>query len=120
MCGSYSLARKIPALSWLVSSSGCFRRGAVHSGDAARRPAAPPRRARSPAAEPGEARVSLSSRRDAFWIGGSSQNKKRGFGEASFHRTRSRDRDTRAEWIQSPAPHRLAAKANGEIGREHV
>ena len=48
---------------------------------------------------------------DVFWIGGSSQNTKRGFGVVSFHGTRSHGRDTHAEWSQSPAPHRLAAKA---------
>src|ERR1019366_397366 len=92
---------------------GCFRRHVVRSGGAAHRPEAPPRPVRIPAAESGAAQATLSSRTNVFWIGGSSQNTKRGFGGGSFHGTRSHGRDTHAEWNQSPAPRKLAAKANG-------
>ena len=91
---------------------GCFRQPVVRSGGAVHRLGAPPRLTRFPAAEWGAARVSPFPRRDAFWIGDSSRNRKRGFGVASFHGTRSHDRGTRAEWNQSPAPRMLAAKVN--------
>src|ERR1039458_8210478 len=91
---------------------GCFRRHVVRSGGVAHRLEAPPRPVRIPAAESGAAQASLSPRTNVFWIGGSSQNTKREFGGVSFHGTRSHGRDTHAEWNQSPAPRKLAAKAN--------
>jgi hypothetical protein len=48
---------------------------------------------------------------DVFSIGDSNRNTNVGFVAKSFDGTRSRDRGTRVEWIQSLALHRLAAKA---------
>jgi hypothetical protein len=94
-----------------ASERGCFRRPVARSGGAVLRPGTPPRLTRFPAAEWVVVRASPCPRRDAFWIGDSSRNTKRGFDVASFHATRSHDRGTRAEWYQSRAPRRLAAKA---------
>jgi hypothetical protein len=80
---------------------GLFRQPVVRSGDAVRRPAAQPLRTPFPVAESLLAPVSPSLRKDAFLIGDSNRNANSGFVVTSFHGTRSHDRDTRVEWIQS-------------------
>src|SRR6516162_6568084 len=89
-----------------------FRRPVVRSGGAVRRPGKPPRLVPLPAAESVVAQVSPSPTRDAFSIGDSKRNTKQEYGVVTLRRTRSQDRGTHAEWNQSPAPRRLAAKAS--------
>jgi|SRR6516225_1929544 hypothetical protein len=87
-----------------VHASGC--------GGAVRRPGKPPRLVPLPAAESVVAPVSPFPTRDAFSIGDSKRNTKQEYGVVTLRQTRSHDRGTHAEWNQSPAPRRLAAKAS--------
>src|SRR5258708_18614683 len=93
-----------------AAESGSFRRPVVRRGGGVQRSAALPRLTPLSAAEWVVARASPSPTRDAFSIGDSNRNTNRGFDVTSFHGTRSHDRGTRAEWNQSPVPHRLSAK----------
>jgi hypothetical protein len=89
---------------------GSFRRLVVRSDGAVHRPGTPPRLIPFPVAESLVVRASPSPTRDAFSIGDSSRNTKRGFDVVRFHGTRSHDRDTRTESNQSPALHGLSAR----------
>jgi hypothetical protein len=91
---------------------GGFRRRGARSGDAVRRPDAPPRRARLRAAESVVDRGSLSRATDGFRIGGNSQHTTQVFAAMISHRTRSHGRGTHAESSQSPAPHTHVARVS--------
>ena len=92
--------------------SDSFRQPVVRSGGGVRRPAAPPRRTPFPEVESLVALVSPSPTKDASSIGDSNRNTTSGFVVTSFHGTRSHDRGTHGERIQSPVRHRLAAKVS--------
>jgi len=92
--------------------SDAFRQPVVRSGGAVRRPAAPPRRTPFPEVESLVALVSPCPTKDAFSIGDSNRNTTSGFVVTSFQGTRSHDRGTHGERIQSPVRHRLAAKVS--------
>jgi hypothetical protein len=79
---------------------GSFRQPDVRSGGAGHRPAAPSRRIPLPAAESLVAQVSPSLTKDVFSTGDSNRNTNEGFAVASFHGTRSHDRDIRVESTQ--------------------
>src|SRR4029077_3787601 len=76
------------------------------------RPGATPRPIPFLAAESLAARASLFPRRDAFAIGDSNPNRNEGYDGGTLHGTRSHGPGIPAEWIQSPAPHRLAARGS--------
>jgi len=95
-----------------VVDSDSFRQPVVRSGGAVRRPAAPPRQTPFREVESLVARASPSATKDASSIGDSNRNTKPGFVVTSFHGTRSHDRGTHGERIQSPVRHRLSAKVS--------
>jgi hypothetical protein len=84
----------------------------VRSGDVVHQPAVSPRRIPFPAAESLLAPVSPSPSRDVFSTDDSTRNTNDGFAVMSFPGTRSHDRGTHAESIQSPALYRLFAKVS--------
>src|SRR5215471_19783193 len=88
-----------------------FRQPVVGSGGADHRPAAPPQPAPFVAAQSLAAPVRPSPMKDAFSIDDSTRNTISVFFLVSFHATRSHDRGTRDERIQSLSLRRLAAKA---------
>ena len=91
--------------------SDAFRQPVVGSGGAVRRPVAPPRRTPFPEVESLVALVS-SATKDASSIGDSNRNTTSGFVVTRFRGTRSHDRGTHGERIQSPVRHRLSAKVS--------
>ena len=95
-----------------VVDSDAFRQPVVRSGGAARRPAAPPRRTPFPEVESLVALVSPFPTKDASSIGDSNRNTTSGFVVTSFQGTRSHDRGTHGERIQSPVRHRRSAKVS--------
>src|ERR1700724_2511611 len=99
-------------LGWPEELSVGFRRRGARSGDAVRRPDAPPRRAPLRAVEPVVDRGSLSPATDGSGFGGNNQHTTQVFAAMISHRTRSHDRGTHAESSQSPAPHTHAAKVS--------
>ena len=95
-----------------VADSDFFRQPVVRSGGAVRRPAAPPRRTPFPEVESFVALVSPSPTKDASSISDSNRNTTSGFVITSFCGTRSYDRGTHGERIQSPVRHSLSAKVS--------
>ena len=92
-----------------------LRQPVARSGDAAHRPAERPRRSPFPAAESLVAPARPFPTKDAFAIGGNTRSTIGAFFVASFRGTRSHDRGTPDEWIQSPALFRLSAKAHAVL-----
>ena len=84
----------------------------VRSGDAVQQPAVSPRPIPFLAAESVLAPASPSPRRDVFSTDDGTRNTNEGFAVMSFHGTRSQDRGTHAESIQSAALYKLFAKVS--------
>jgi len=97
---------------YIIKEGESHGRPVVRNGGAVRRPVAGPRPILFLAAEWIVARASPSPTRDAFATGDSKPSRKRGCDEARLHGTRSRGPGTPAEWNQSPAPRRLAARVS--------